>query len=73
MNEFEIIDWIRTNWRSGTTVSLGPGDDCGIFQAGDASIAVSVDAITENIHFDAKASARQTSTNMPFGPVFVLR
>ncbi|MFH1707727.1 MAG: thiamine-phosphate kinase [Planctomycetota bacterium] len=51
MNEFEIIDWLRTAMAVRGPTVVGPGDDCALVRMDGGDLCVSVDAIVEGVDF----------------------
>lgn len=51
MNEFDIINWIRKNWKPKGSVLTGPGDDCALVNMNGSNLVISIDTITQGVHF----------------------
>ena len=54
--EFALIDWIRSQTRTGGRVVVGPGDDaCVLHVADEHRLALTTDMLLEGTHFDLDA------------------
>ena len=61
MNEFELIELIKKQLPTNSSVIAGAGDDCAVLDMGlpDRFLLFKTDAVVEGIHFNATASPDQ--------------